>query len=51
MSTNEMHTLGEGSSVQSGMIQFESDNSLLLIMDVPVPSSFSVIRKSHFCIY
>jgi len=51
MSTNEMDALGDRSSVQSGMIQVESGNSLLLTIAPPVLSSVSVIRKLHFCIY
>lgn len=38
MSTNKMNTPGNKSSVQTGMIQFESDNCFLLTMDAPVPS-------------
>lgn len=46
----EVATLGDKVSAQNGMIQFESDNSLLLTANVPVWPSVSVIRKLHFCI-
>lgn len=43
MSTNEMDTFQEKSSLQCGMNQLESENSLLFTMDVPLPSSVSML--------
>lgn len=38
-----MDTFQDKSSLQCGMIQFESDNSLLFSIDVSVPSSVLVL--------
>lgn len=54
MSTNEMDALGDRSSVQSGMVPFESNNFLLaqygLWIYLCCDPSVLVIRKLHFCI-